>query len=651
MDNFTEKDDASWLLEPETLDHTIESCRNESTSDRLLSRFYLQLRHARPSGDIISMTGATQNVPAFVEGFVSAVRQVGYNSFLEVSDGCTAKICQALRPKVTPIASKPDILRQCTLLSRVQDGVIEESKFLADATQAWEDSYCCPCGFVLFELDPQSRKITCHRVDPLSVFWHRGEGRNPIHLYLEEPVTRAALMASYPEFADAIKDSPSWWPQSILGVDPPTGKQPDTVKLCRGWRRSIDGEPGRYVVTVGNTVLNGDPSATGRRKAGVEWPYEFFPFAVFRNRWDFRGFGGVPMGRFIAPHHLAINRLARIVEDSLKAAVPVLLSHKDSGVNEINDIPYQIRKWTGTVPPQLLPTNPVSEQALARIEWHQNKCYEIAGVNRGMALGQMPKGVNSGVAIREHIDLGDARMNEYQKKWEAGWTDAGHIIVALANEVKKLKVKSKTNKDLWEEIDLTGITVERGDYRISYGLTSTLSKSATGLLEDLTEIKNVGLIDGLDVAEAIGDKVPDIAQIVDRTTAPRRLAAKQVQMAIEDGEIPTPPSARQGAEGLNAIIMLGQQAWCQAMINPERYPEKNLAVLHRLTKCAQAKLAAPMQIPTPMPVQPATPMAPNAVVGMAAGPAGTRIAHNQYEAASMGIGQPPQGPGPGPAAP
>ena len=52
--------DSSWLSEPEKLESVIESCRSEMTSDRLLSRFYLQLRYARPSGDIISSTGAVQ---------------------------------------------------------------------------------------------------------------------------------------------------------------------------------------------------------------------------------------------------------------------------------------------------------------------------------------------------------------------------------------------------------------------------------------------------------------------------------------------------------------------------------------------------------------------------------------------------------------
>jgi hypothetical protein len=598
------KDEAGWIDEPALLETILETWRSTQTSDRLLSRFYLQLRYARPSGDIISQTGLVQNVPAFVEGFVSAVRQVGYNSFLEVTDGCTAKICQALRPKVVPVAAKPNIARQCTLLSRVQDGVIDKSGFFEEARQAWEDAYCCPCGFVLFEISPQTKEIICHRVDPLLVYTLRGEGRHPIHLGMHEAVSRSTLIESYPQFADEINACPPWEPENIIGVDPPRGNAPDTVKVCRGWRRQIGDQPGRYVVTVGNTVLNGDP--TLRKKAGQEWPYDFFPFSVFRNRWDHKGFCGIPMGRFIAPHHLAINRLARIIEDSLKGAVPVLLSHMDSGKNDTNDIPYQVWKWKGAVPPAIVPTNPVSQQALQRVEWHENKCYEIAGISRGLATGKTSPGITAGVALREVRSLADERASQYDANWTAGWEQAGHIIVALANEVKKIKVPSKANKDLMDEIDLTGIDLDRNDYKISYGVTSALSKTIPGLLADLNDFKDLGFIDQTDMAEAIGDKVPDIAAVMDRVTAARRLAAKQVQTAIEDAEIPIPPSAIQGQAGLDAIVILGQQAWCQAMINPERVTDAQLATLHRLIKCAQAKQGAPL--PAVQPIMPAAPI-------------------------------------------
>ena len=589
-----------WVEDPKLLNQTIEELRTEANSDRHTSRFLLQLRWARPTNVVPTSTSASTG-RAFLDDFISIVKQIGFNTFLEVTDACTAKICQPLRPRVIPVAAKPDIARLCTLLNRLQDGVLDTCDFLSEATQAWEDAYCTPVGVVLFEIEPQTKEIRCHRVDPLSVFWARAEGRNPVHLYIVEAVSRMVLVERYPERESEIMAAQSWNYETVMGVDPPGSADSDTVCLNRGWRRKLGEEDGRFVVSVGATVLNGDGE-------GESWPYDFFPVSVFRSRWDHRGFGGVPMGRYIAPHHMAINRLARIAEDSFKGAVPIIWSHQDSGLNELSDIPYQVRKWKGVIRPEVSQTNPVSEQLLRRIDYHDMKAYAVAGVNKALAAGQKPAGINSGVALREFIDLADARMNEYQKHWEAAWRQAGHIIVALANELKRVKVRSRAdaNGELMEEIDVKSIRLDRNDYRITYKLTSSLSKTLPGLLSDLGDFRDLGLIDQVDMAEVIADKAPDLQATMDRTTAPRRLAAKMVQTALEKGEIPVVPSAQQGQAGLDAIVLLGSQAWSQAMITPGRYPAENLEVLRRLIRVAQAKKGAP--VPAVQPVPPGRPI-------------------------------------------
>ena len=621
--------DTGWIDDPTQLDKVIESCKTERSSDRQLSRFLLQLRYARPTNE---SSGVNITGPAFLDAFQSVVKQIGYNQFLEVTDACTAKICQPLRTKVKPVAAKPDIARMCTLLNRLQDGVLDTCNFLDEATQAWEDSYCCPCGFVLFEIEPQTREIRCHRADPMSAYWHWSEGRGPIHFYLQEAVSREVLLERYPGAKDAIERAPQWTPEHLLGVDPPTSGESDTVCMNRGWRRKIGDQDGRHVITVNKTVLNGDGK-------GDVWPYDFFPLSVFRSRWDHKGFGGVPMGRYIAPHHMAINRLARIAEDSFKGAVPLLMAHRESKKDGMSDVPYQVFKWEGAVPPQVVPTNPVSEQVLKRIDYHDMKAYAIAGVNKALAAGQKPAGINSGVALREFIDLADARLNEYQKHWEKGWQMAGHIVVAFANELKRVKVRpdADANGELMDEINVKDIKLDRNDYRITYSLTSALSKSVSGLLSDLGDFKDLGFIDQTDMAEAIGDKVPDLQAVMDRVTAHRRLAARMVQTAIEQGKIPVPPSAMQGQQGLDAIVVLGQQAWCQAMVTPERYSPENLEALRRLMKLAQAKKGAPL--PAMPSIKPGEPIPQNATmpVGVPQIPGAPVVAHNQYEAASLGI--------------
>jgi hypothetical protein len=320
-----------------------------------------------------------------------------------------------------------------------------------------------------------------------------------------------------------------------------------------------------------------------------------------------------------------------------------MLAHQESGMNEYTNMPFAIRKWKGTHKPELSAQNPVSEQVLRRIDYHDAKSYAIAGINKSLAAGQAPKGVTAAVAMREVIELADARAAEYQKHWESGWRQAGHIIVAMANELGKLRIRSTDfNGELLQELDMNSIKVEKNDYTVTYGLTSALSRSIPGLLQDMNELKDIGLADIYDIAEAVGSKVPDVQGTIDRVTSDRRLAAKQVQDAIERGEIPVPPSTMQGQSGLDAIVVLGKQAWCNAMINPDRYPPENVEALRLLMRAAQARKAPPQPIlPT---ITPAAPMAPNAIVGIGTPSAG-RIARNQYEARSMGLLPAAQAPG------
>jgi hypothetical protein len=610
----TDNSGTGWLEEPKKARQVVDAARAEMLSDINLGEFYSALRLARPtdvsgSGAMTTTMGST-----FADPFIAATKALGYNQTLEVTDACTASICQPLRPRVEPVAAKPDIARMCTLLNRVVDGVIEASGFTAEATSAWEDCYDIPNGYVFFETDPSNKEITCRRVNGNYVYFRRCHGRNPVEMYMDEPMSREVLIERYPDHEGAIRKVGSWYYKTVAGVDPPSKGSPDTVRVSRLWRRKVGKEPGRLLVVLENgTVLNGD--AKDPMKVGEEWGYDFFPFAVARCRRDKEGFGGIPVVRYIAPHHLAITRLANIAEDSFKGAVPVVFAHKNSGVNSWTNTSFQVKKWDGSDKPHIEPTNPVSDQVLARIEYHDAKSYAQAGINKAIAGGQAPKGVVAAVAMREIVELADARKAEFQKHWESMWRQAGHIIVALAADIGKVRVSSTdVNGELMNEIDFKAIKLDKTDYRISYGVSSVLSKTVAGLMSDLGELKDLGFIDTLDMAEAIGNKVPDIQAVVDRVTAPKRLAAKMVQTAIEKGEIPLPPSSAQGQAGLDSIVVFCHQAWCQAMLNPDRHTPQQFEALRRLSKIAEAKKGAPL--PQQQTIAPAAPMAPNSLVGV-----------------------------------
>lgn len=612
-----------WDEDPSKLDGALTAAKSETNKDLPHYKFYAYLRYARPTsaglGGSAGGNGGTGEAPSahLLDSFAQITDQLGHNITAEVNDACTAKICQRLRAKTIPVAAKPDIARACTLYSRIQDGVIEQTNFFEEATRAWEDIYSFPNGYVFFEIDDGSRSILSRRFDPRHVYYLTEEGINPVHLYAEEAMSRSVVLAMFPDMKMEIEAAAEWSPEKFPGVTKPSLGHADTIKVIRAWKRRVGSVDGRYIMSLeGGKVLNGKPEKGVR--TGQPWKYDFFPFAVFRGRYDFAGFGGIPLGRTSAPYHLRINRLTRIADDSFVGAVPIVWSPISSKLDELSNIPFQIGKYAGNQPPTVQQLNPVSEQVLAERREAKQACYEAFGINRSIAQGQAPKGVTAAVAIRETIGLADARAAEYQKHWERGWRDAGHIIVAFANELKKLKVRpTDPNSDIMEELDVSTFRLDRDDYRVTFGLTSALSQSIHGLISDLAELKDLGTIDAITVAKAIGNKIPDVQAEVDRITAAHRLAEKMVQDALEKGIIPVPPSGKMmGKEGNAALILLCRQAWCGAMVNPGRYSPRNLEILRKLHRSAEAKDGAPLpQIQT---VTPGGAIAPNAITTIGA---------------------------------
>lgn len=257
-----------WDQDPSRVDAAFDVVKSAHKSDEYISRFYLQLRYARPTS-VAPNYGS--NVAAYLgtmDAFLTITKQLGFNVSKEVTDACTAKICQPLRPRVIPTAAKADIARSCTLLNRLQDGVLDSCGFLEESTLAWEDSYSLPNGYVFFELDEPARTIRARRVDGRGIFAPRAEGRHPVHLYFEEEMSPETACSLWPDMEAEIMKAPVWKRESLIGVDPPSSGEYDTICVRRAWRRRVGTNCGLLVVSIGGHVMNG-PIENGKHVANL----------------------------------------------------------------------------------------------------------------------------------------------------------------------------------------------------------------------------------------------------------------------------------------------------------------------------------------------------------------------------------------------
>ena len=574
---------SEWTSDPQSLAGVVDSAKRENSARVLLDKCLLRLYYQRPVSAVPDPMRPYQELSTF-----ETLQQLGFNLTREVIDAAAALICQPMRAVVQPVGSDYDLFRSCEVLTKLVDGIFDASDFMSVATQAFIDGSITTVGAVKWFVDPNTKEIQCERIDPLSVLWHYDEGARPAHLYLETPAAKSLLREMYPAKAGAIETQGAWKVPTIVGVEAPGVRGTDTVRVVEAWKRKISDSPGRHTITCGDVVLCDEP-----------WDYDFFPVVCYRSAPDFRGFGGVPMARQIAPYHIWSNTLVRLVNDSLKGAVPWLLIHEDDNVDNVSDMPYQKIVWSGPREPVIQKQNPVSDQVIAQIKELRERAFGEVGVNINAAGGSRPTGLNSAPSQREWMDIVNVRMRRQQQQWERFWNESSRCVVALASDAyrsKAARVAAPGSKFL-EEVKWPR-DIKEDQYRMVFALASGLSLTTSGRMEQLGELRDRGAIDEGDYLEKLG--LPDVQQLADRVNAPRKLVEKQISAALNEGTF-IMPSALQ-ASSLDALVTIGTQEY-QAAMEAGRVPPENIEVLRRLIKAADARrkgLASPPPLPPPV---------------------------------------------------
>ena len=584
----------SWVTHPEQLETVINSVKREHAMRVLLDKMLLRLRYQRPIIADPDPMRPYRDVSAF-----ETLIQLGFNTVRKVIDAARSRVCKQLRPIAIPVGADLETERTCTLLSRTIDGVLDCSKYWTfHAPQVFADACTVTMGHLEWYVDPESCEILCERVDPLSVFWHYDEGRNPAHLYYEMPASKTVLAAHYPQHHDASMALPTWKVPTIIGVEPPGIRGTESVRVCKGWRRKLGKQPGHQTVTAGKIVLKDE-----------SYDHDFFPLAACRWDQDFRGYGGYPGAAVLAPYQRWRNTLIRLVFDSLKGAVPWVMIHEDDVIQNVSDVPFQRVAWSGSREPKIQVNNPVSEQLLAFCEKLDAEAHAEFGMNQQASEGTLPPGITSAPGQRERIALIDSRLSRLQDAWEGLAVDSARIIIALASDAyknKSVRVRAP-GATLFEEIKWP-FDIKANQYVVQFAKVSGLSSTGWGRIQELGELRDRGAITEGEYLRQL--ELPDSKGTADRVNAPQDLALHQISQALDEA-IFTMPSELQG-KGLDTIVEMGAQIYQRAKLT-DKYPPKNLECLRRFIQAADALRKGVTAKPPVMPVAASLPGQPAGV--------------------------------------
>lgn len=571
----------TWIDDSSMLMATTRRLEREHASRTNENKRYARLYYQKP------FVYTDPNIIAGADGerMYDVLRRHGANLTSEIIDAGIALLCRRLQPKVLPVGGDYSLQMACKRIGRVIDGVSESEEWLSKLTEVARAGMIGDIGFALIDVDEITNEIKCWELDNNYVFWPLDGTKVPRTIVVVIPVPKATLIARYPEFESQINALPTWRPKKVVGVDDLGGtvSDVDTVAVATGWALPVGpNNPGKKVVMAGDLVLHDEP-------------YELDIHQVIKFSWkpNKTGFAGVPLTRTIAPYDLTNKRLLNRTLAALDGAVPWLLKEEENDLEAVSDIEYQVVTYPrGSAPPQIVVPNPVSTQALDRMEANRSAAFKEAHINENAAQGQAPASLKSAVAQFAWADAVQTVLLPQQEAWQKLWRDAAHVVTALLQKNQKVRVRMG---DILEEVTLPELP--RDKYRITFGLVSGLALTVSGRLEQLQQIQAAlpNKLDNEDVLRHIG--LPDTQQIADRLLAPRELSEFIVQTALEDGDLIVPPRML-GKDGLAALYRIANQEYCGALKKPRNYYKRtHLEVLRRVILITEWLQQAPIQPP------------------------------------------------------
>ncbi len=341
------------------------------------------------------------------------------------------------------------------------------------------------------------------------------------------------------------------------------------------------------------------------------------PVVVKRFDWRTVGFWGVSGINSIRGVQLSMNDHTESMDGAHRMSSHQVLQcqENDKPLQQANDnvrvYTYKNTPMTVTNPP------PVGTEAYRYIELLRDIAYETWGVPRQLAQGMKQPGLNSGIALRESVEIKSDRISQLTKMNEEIITETADWWRKLSNELPAQEWRIMEG-GLMKTIKQPHL----GDnVAVAVLPTSLFGTSVSGRIDKAFDLVNRKILTEEDALRAVD--VPDLDPIMNLRMAEANLREQIVDDILIDGVLKMPPEYMDPAK----MAEYAKNRYFRALVNGVKYPPGHLDLLTKLLDAEITRAKAAAAPPTP---PPGPPMPPPGAPAMMPPP---------------GAGLPPQAPG------
>jgi len=447
------------------------------------------------------------------------VPDVRYPLSRSLVDTVGADIAGRQRPKPIAMTNGADwqTRRKARKLGRFVVGqmALKQGKYL-DAWECLTDTFVGACitgiNFVYVWGDPEAGRVRMERVPPGEMYWDpedAGTGE-PSNLFRVRWMDEDALLYTYVDqpLAEGDIDEEEAANRRMRIQASPSRDAGSTdhrrlarqVKTYEAWHLPLGDRPGRHSLAVDGALL-----------VDEEWTRDDFPFLVMRWAPEREGFGGIGIveeSRTMADE--LNNALEFAQKQHILCAGRRIFYHRGSVEEEdlqANNEETLIPVRQGDPFPQETVVAAINPSTLQWAQLIRDLAHEGVGVSQMSAQGRKEPGVESGIAIRNLVDLATKRFSVKAAAYDNSYIRLFQLIVRAVQDLVEQGVSVRSSfpgEEFWDDLEWTDVDLEEDIYTVQIDTVSASADRAAGRIATAQESLQSGLIN----AEAFSRIVP-----------------------------------------------------------------------------------------------------------------------------------------------